>query len=157
MSDNEVQNSEDQQGVGALPIEIATQYVKDMSFENPNAPEVYGKLQSPPQIAVNVNVEARRLKQENSYEVSLIINATAKDGDSAVFIAELTYAAVVLLGELPQDAIQPFLLIEVPRLLFPFARNIISDATRDGGFPPLMINPVDFVALYKAGMAKDAS
>ncbi len=137
------------------PIQITGQYIKDLSFENPNAPQVFNTLKEAPQIDVNVNVEARKLA-ENTYEVSLTVKGEAnqKDG-AAVFIGELVYAAVVVLGEVPEDAIRPVLLVEVPRILFPFARNIMADITRDGGFPPLMINPVDFFALYKKGLEQE--
>ena len=137
------------------PIQITGQYIKDLSFENPNAPQVFNTLKEAPQIDVNVNVEARKLA-ENTYEVSLTVKGEAnqKDG-AAVFIGELVYAAVVVLGEVPEDAIRPVLLVEVPRILFPLARNIMADITRDGGFPPLMINPVDFFALYKKGLEQE--
>lgn len=148
-----------QENASSMPIEIHSQFVKDLSFENPNAPQIYNTLNTPPQISVNVNVEARKLKEDRFFEVNMTVQANAQNAEgTTVFLVELTYGAVVSLStDMPDDAIQPFLLIEVPRLLFPFARNIVADATREGGFPPLMINPVDFVALYKAGMEQNAA
>ncbi len=140
----------------AAPIQITGQYVKDFSFENPNAPQIFNALTEAPQIDVNVNVEAQKLAEE-TYEVTLTVKGEARQKDNTpVFVAELTYAAVAVLGkDVPDDAVKPVLLVEVPRMIFPFARNIISDMTRDGGFPPLMINPVDFFALYKKGLDEE--
>lgn len=145
----------EQEAPTMTPIQITGQYIKDLSFENPNAPQIFNSLKEAPKIDVNVNVEARKLA-ESTYEVSLTVKGEArqKDGD-AVFIGELTYAAVAVLGEVPEDAVRPVLLVEVPRIIFPFARNIMADVTRDGGFPPLMINPVDFFALYKQGLEEE--
>lgn len=135
-----------------IPIQILSQYVKDFSFENPNAPAVFSQMKSAPNVAVNVNVEARKMG-DDGYEVSLVINgnATNEAGDK-YFVAELVYCALVALKDVPEEAVKPILLIEVPRMIFPFARNIMADMTREGGYPPLMINPVDFVSLYKKGM-----
>lgn len=131
-----------------LAIAVNLQYVKDFSFENPRAPHVFAPSDRAPQVQVNVDVAARPIA-ENVYEVTLVLNADAKSGDQPVFVVELTYAGLFTLPALPQEQLRPLLLIECPRLLFPFARAIIADATRDGGFPPLMINPIDFAALYR--------
>ncbi len=129
---------------------IQTQYIKDLSFENPRAPASLDQSQNQqrPAIAVRVDVRAQPL-QDTRYEVAVQLNVDAKAGDDAVFVLELTYAGVFQLMNIPKDSLQPLLLVECPRLLFPFARRIVADATRDGGFPPLMIDPIDFVALYR--------
>jgi preprotein translocase subunit SecB len=136
---------------GGPPVVINAQYIKDLSFENPNAP---GSLvqQSAPQIELRVNVGARALT-DALYEVQLSVNGTAKHEEETAFIVELSYGAVVTLNNVPEEHIQAVLLIEVPRLLFPFARAIVSDVVRDGGFPPLMLQPIDFVDLYQRQFA----
>jgi preprotein translocase subunit SecB len=133
----------------AMPqVAILTQYVKDLSFENPNAP---ASLQSTeqPRIDVNVAVNAKRAG-DNVYEVELKITAKAMTGDDASFIVDLAYAGLFGLSNVPEEALEPFLIIEAPRIIFPFARRIIADSVRDGGFPPLMLDPIDFAALYMA-------
>ncbi|MEX1147322.1 MAG: protein-export chaperone SecB [Sphingomonadales bacterium] len=132
-----------------VQVGVLAQYVKDFSFENPNAPAIFQKQSDQkPQIDVNVNVNARKAGEE-TYEVDLKMTASAKQGDETAFMVELVYAGLFAARNLPQESLQPFLLIECPRILFPFARRIISDATRDGGFPPLMLEPIDFAALYR--------
>jgi preprotein translocase subunit SecB len=132
----------------SLTFAINMQYVKDLSFENPRAPQVFANNQNAPQVQVNVDVGARQVG-ENVYEITLVLNAEAKAGEDTVFVVELNYAGIFTVPPLPQDQLRPLLLIECPRLLFPFARAIVAEATRDGGFPPLMINPIDFAALYR--------
>ena len=136
-------------GQGEPPrLLIQTQYTKDLSFENPRAPLTLDQSQQRPEIAVRVDVRAQPM-QDTRYEVAIQLNVDAKVGEEAVFVLELTYAGVFQLVNIPKDSLQPLLLVECPRLLFPFARRIVADATRDGGFPPLMIDPIDFVALYR--------
>ena len=132
----------------APQVGIIAQYVKDMSFENPNAPRSF-QVASQPQIEMNVNVGARKAG-DDVYEVELKIEATAKGEELTSFVVELVYAGLCGLRNLPDEALEPFLLVEAPRLIFPFARRIVADATRDGGFPPLMLEPIDFAALYMA-------
>ena len=132
----------------ALQIGIQSQYVKDLSFENPGAPGSIVATQSAPDIQVNVEVQARLL-QNDSYEVALHITASGKNGQTTLFMLDLTYGAVCRVVGVPKESLQPVLLVECPRMLFPFARRVLSDATRDGGFPPLMLNPIDFMALYR--------
>jgi preprotein translocase subunit SecB len=132
-----------------VPMEVIAQYIKDVSFENPH---ILSALQTPPtdpQITVNVNVEADKVN-ENIYEVTLTVDVktTLKDGQ-ALFLVDLKYAGLFNFPNLSEETLKPFLLIECPRLLFPFARNIISDLTRDGCMPPLMLNPMDFEELYR--------
>ncbi|WP_422023781.1 protein-export chaperone SecB [Pyruvatibacter mobilis] len=132
----------------AMPpqIRILGQYIKDLSFENPNAPG--GFTNQAPQINVSVDVRVPG-NQDNDYEIELRLTADAKVEDKQVFLVELVYGAVFRLENIPAQGLQPVLLIECPRIIFPFARRIIADMTRDGGFPPLMIDPIDFAALYR--------
>jgi len=127
---------------------ILSQYVKDLSFENPRAPQSLQPNQARPEVQIRVDVRAQPMEAER-YEVSLQLHVDAKAGDDTAFMVELTYGGVFGLLNIPQDSLQPLLLIECPRLLFPFARRIVADATRDGGFPPLLIDPIDFVTLYR--------
>ncbi|MDR3518541.1 MAG: protein-export chaperone SecB [Azospirillaceae bacterium] len=131
-----------------LPITINAQYIKDLSFENPNAPRSLQAGQPTPRVSVSVDVDATGLA-ENLFEVVLSLTAKAAHDDTTVFIAELSYGAVVTLTEIPKEHVAPVLFIEVARLLFPFARQIISGVTSQGGFPPLLINPVDFADLFR--------
>lgn len=135
-----------------LPITINAQYVKDLSFENPNAPQSLLPTSEQPQLDVQIDVQTRTGPQD-TYEVTLHIKADAKAGGKPAFLVELSYAGVCTLKGLPADLMQPVLLIEIPRLLFPFARNILADVTRDGGFAPLLLNPIDFADLYRRHMA----
>jgi preprotein translocase subunit SecB len=130
------------------PLAINTQYVKDLSFENPNAPQSLAPQAAQPNIEVNVNVQARGLGP-NIYEVVLSITCTAKHEQTTAFIVEVAYAGVFTLTGVPSEHVHPLLLIECPRLLFPFARALVANATRDGGFLPLMIQPIDFLDLYR--------
>ena len=132
----------------SMPMVIRGQYIKDLSFENPGAPQSLAGLTEAPDVQLDVNVNARQLSASD-YEVTLALNATARSGQQPLFVAELVYAGVFTFNNLPPEHLQPMLLIEAPRQLFPFARNIIADTTRDGGFPPLMVQPLDFVALYQ--------
>jgi preprotein translocase subunit SecB len=126
---------------------ILAQYVKDLSFENPNAPASL-QMQGQPKIEINVNVNARAGGQD-MYEVELKIDASARAPDNGLaFQVELLYAGLFRLTGAPQEAIEPFLVVEAPRILFPFARRVVADAVRDGGFPPLMLEPIDFGGLY---------
>ena len=132
---------------------IRTQYIKDLSFENPSAADRPPEAERSPDIQVNVQVAVRRLEAPN-FEVTLQITANATYQEKPVFLVELTYAGVFTLIGIPQEALEPTLLVECPRLLFPFARRIVADVTRDGGFPPLLLGPIDFLALYRNGQAQ---
>ncbi len=136
----------------ALPIIVNAQYIKDLSFENPNAPQSLAPTNVQPQLDVHVDVQTRT-GPEDSYEVTLHLKAEAKAGEMTAFVVELAYAGLFTLKGLPKEALQPVLLIEAPRILFPFARNIIADVTRDGGFAPLMINPIDFADMFRRHFA----
>jgi preprotein translocase subunit SecB len=133
-----------------LRFQINTQYVKDLSFENPNAPMIYLQMRENPSISVNVDVRAQRL-QDRVFEVVLSTDVQAHAEEQAAFIMEVAYGALVSVGEkVEQSEYEELLLVDVPRYLFPFVRNIITAATRDGSFPPLLINPVDFRKLYES-------
>ena len=141
-------------GNGGQPsIGVVAQYVKDLSFENPTAPESLKPRAKPPEINVSVGVQPRNAGGE-AYEVELRVEARGVDGGETLFAIELVYAGLFRIQNLPQESLEPFLLIECPRLLFPFARQIISDASRNGGFPPLLLDPIDFVALYQQRMSQ---
>lgn len=137
----------DQPQPEAQPMTIEAQYIKDLSFENPTAPRGLA-LQGNPDINIDVNTTAAGLGG-NAYEVVLGLRGEAKVEDQPLFIVELSYGGVFTLNNVPEESIKPVLLIEAARHLFPFARNILANATRDGGFPPLLINPIDFVQLYR--------
>jgi preprotein translocase subunit SecB len=129
-------------------LTIVSQYIKDLSFENPRAPQSLQPNQGRPEIQIRVDVRAQPLEAER-YEVVLQLHAEAKSGNETAFMVELSYGGTFGLLNIPPDSLQPLLLIECARLLFPFARRIVADATRDGGFPPLLIDPIDFATLYR--------
>ena len=147
----------------APPLVVNVQYVKDLSFEVPGAPEIYSTLRTQPNVNINLDVQARRITEgQEIFEVTLAIKAQATEQPAApngaapspdnkpVFIAELAYAGVFTLNGIPAETVEPVLLVECPRLLFPYARNILADVTRDGGFPPVLLQPIDFVALWQS-------
>ena len=133
----------------AVPkISVRTQYIKDFSFENPAAPQSLSDTAGAPKIKVNVDVEAKPLGQDH-YEVSLRINANGTREESTIFVVELVYAGLFALENFPKDRLKAMCLVECPHILFPFARRVIADATREGGFPPLLLDPIDFGRLYR--------
>lgn len=144
--------SEQQAQQQAPMLNVLAQYTKDLSFENPNAPNSLRPRETSPEININVNVNTNTLA-DNNFEVELVIEAKATSEQEVVFNAELTYAGIFRIQGVPQEAMQAALLIECPRILFPFARQIVSESTRNGGFPPLMIDPIDFARLYQSRMA----
>jgi preprotein translocase subunit SecB len=135
----------------AAQIQILAQYVKDLSFENPAAP--LGLQNQKPALEVGVDVQARGVGVDQ-YEVQIRIRADAKAATQTVFVCEVVYAGVFMLKNITPENIQPILLIECPRQLFPFARRIVADLTRDGGYTPLMLDPIDFMTLYRAQLAQ---
>ncbi|CAG0910262.1 unnamed protein product [Cyprideis torosa] len=138
---------------GGVPsLSVLTQYVKDLSFENPNSPNSLLPKEKQPEISININVNANPLS-ETDFEVVLHLEAKAGQGKDMMFNCDLTYGGIFRLTNIPEEAKHAAVLIECPRMLFPFARQIVSDATRNGGFPPLMIDPVDFARLYQTRMA----
>ena len=133
----------------APKISIQAQYVRDLSFENVAVQSGDGKLDAKPDIQVGVNLDAKK-RSDDQFEVILKVNATAKSGDAVMFIVELEYAGIFRVENVPEQQLHPVLLIECPRILFPFARRIVADATRDGGYPPLLLDMVDFADIYTA-------
>lgn len=147
-------NGGQQTAQGAAPqLNVLAQYIKDFSFENPNAPRSLQPTQQQPQINLQVNVNANALS-EHDIEVELKIEGKADIAGSTLFGFELVYAGVFRIQNVPQNDVHPIVMIECPRLLFPFAREIVASAVRNGGFPPLMIDPIDFVGLYRQKMAE---
>jgi preprotein translocase subunit SecB len=137
----------------AQQLIVNAQYIKDLSFENPRAPHSLTQQSSAPTVDINVDVNAQAVSPD-AYEVVLTIKVNAKTtNNEALFLLELIYGAVVTTRNLPRDRLPAALLVETPRLMFPFARSIVADATRDGGFPPLMINPIDFTDLLRRNAA----
>src|SRR5215207_5873120 len=137
----------------APQLNVLAQYVKDLSFENPNAPRSLQQQQAQPQINIQINVNAKPLA-ENDYEVELKIEGRAEVPGLVLFSFDLLYAGVFRIVNVPQENLPAIVMIECPRLLFPFARELIATAVRNGGFPPLMIDPVDFVSLYRQKVAE---
>jgi preprotein translocase subunit SecB len=133
-----------------LQIGIAAQYIKDFSFESPSVPQIFGTTPaSPPQLQMGVNVQTKALA-EGRHEILLTLKLESRIDGKIAFVADLTYGGVFALPKMPDDQLKMFLLIEAPRTLFPFARAILANTIREGGFPNIMINPIDFVALYMA-------
>ena len=144
MPDQALTNGEDTVPAAGL----ISQYVKDLSFENPNAPAVY-QNQTPPAIDVQFNIGAAQVGDE-VHEVVLKIDVRAESEGQVALIVDLSYAGLFGLRNIPAEHVQPFLLGEAPRLLFPFARRIVAETVRDGNFPPLLLDPIDFGAMYMA-------
>ena len=156
-SDNATPDAAETNGAEAVAatqsLTINAQFIKDLSFEAPNSPAVLMTAQkSAPDIKINVDVQVGMV-QEATFEVALNIHGECVMDGKTAFIVELTYGGLFTLN-LPEERRKPVLLIECPRLLFPFARNVVADVTRDGGFPPLMLNPLDFAAMYRDGANK---
>jgi preprotein translocase subunit SecB len=137
---------------GPQQLIINAQYIKDLSFENPRAPQSLIQQSTQPEVEINVDVKARNLGPE-LYEVVLTINATARAQGEPVFLVELAYGSVVTVKNTTAEVLPGLILVETPRIVFPFARAVIANATRDGGFPPLMINPIDFAELLQRQQA----
>ena len=148
MSDTTDQNEvPSEETSNEIQISILGQYIKDLSFENPTPAQTIQKLATEkPTMNINVNLNAQQVG-EDIYEVDLKITATAQTGDETAFVAELLYSGLFGIKNLPEDQLQPFLMVEAPRQTFPFARRILSDVTRDGGFPPLMLVPSEVTEL----------
>ena len=142
-------------GNAAQPsLNVLAQYVKDLSFESPGAPNSLRGRDKAPGIAINVNVNANPLS-DKQFDVNLTLNAKASFDQEVLFNVELVYGGVFAVAGFPQEHMLPILFIECPRLLFPFARQIIAEATRNGGFPPLMLDPIDFAQMFQQKLAED--
>lgn len=129
-------------------LQIISQYIKDLSFENPSM----GVNVQRPQIEFTVDLQARRVQENGPFEVVLKMRVSAKQEEKPVFLLEIAYGGLFVLERVPEEVLQPMLLIECPRLMFPFVRRVVSDLISDGGLPPLMIEPIDFASLYRSRM-----
>jgi preprotein translocase subunit SecB len=134
-------------------LSVLGQYIKDFSFENPNAPRSLTPPQAQPAINIQINVGVQQLAQTD-YEISLNLEGKAESSGTVLFAFDLTFAGVFRVQNVPAETLQPIVMIECPRLLFPFAREIVATSVRNGGFPPLLLDPVDFVALYQQRAAQ---
>ena len=134
-------------------LNVLGQYIKDFSFENPNAPRSLAPNQTQPAIQIQINVGVQQLA-ETDYEISLKLDGKADSAGTVLFAFDLTFAGIFRVQNIPKESLQPVVMIECPRLLFPFAREIVATAVRNGGFPPLLLDPVDFVSLYQQRMAQ---
>ena len=151
------ENGADEAQAPQIRMNVLTQYIRDLSFENILSQKgTNGEVT--PDVQVQVNLDARKRAADHQFEVAikLRVDSTAKDSKEKLFLMELDYVGVFHIEGVPEDQMHPFLLIECPRMLFPFVRRIVSDVTRDGGFPPLNIDTVDFLALYRQEMARRA-
>jgi preprotein translocase subunit SecB len=142
-----------------IKMSVLAQYIREMSFENAVAMKGMNSADVQPDVQVSVSIDGRKRTTENQYDVVTKFKITSKNKTSGepLFVLELDYGGVFHIEGVPQDQMHPFLLIECPRMLFPFVRRIVSDVTRDGGFPPLNLDTVDFLALYRAELARRAA
>ena len=137
-------------------VGLISQYIKDLSFENPNTPQSFEKLNAgPPKIEVNVNVGGEKINDE-MVEVEVKLSATAKHDDENTFVVEVLYAGLFGMRNVPEESMQPFMMVNAPTLLFPFVRRVIADVTRDGGYPPLLLDPIDFNIIYQQSLQNKA-
>jgi len=141
-------NGTDTATAEAPQVAALAQYVKDLSVENPSAPQVY-QWNEQPQLDVQFNIAVNKIADE-VHEVVLKIDASARSAQGVHFVLDLSYAGIFGLRNLPEDQLPPFLLVEAPRLLFPFARQVVASSVQDAGFPPLMLDPIDFAGIYMA-------
>ncbi|WP_299672461.1 protein-export chaperone SecB [uncultured Roseobacter sp.] len=139
----------------APQMRVLGQFIRDMSFENIMA-QKGAPADVTPDVQVQVNLDAKKRTTEGQFETSIKLNVTskAKDGDSTLFVLEIDYAGIFQIENVPEDQLHPFLLIECPRMIFPFLRRVVSDVTRDGGFPPLNLENIDFLSLYRNEIAR---
>src|SRR2546430_7561873 len=131
-------------------LQIISQYIKDLSFENPSL----GINVQRPQVEFTVDLQARRMQENGPFEVVLKMRVSAQQEEKTIFLLEIAYGGLFVLDKVPDEVMQPLLLIECPRLLFPYVRRIVSDLVSDGGLPPLMIEPIDFAAIYRSKMVE---
>jgi preprotein translocase subunit SecB len=140
-----------------MQLDVNAQFIKDLSFENPQILKLLQAGEQLPDIDIKINVNHIAQETQDTHEVSLIVNAKGTKNGSDVFVLELNYAGVFTIKNIDQALLHPILMIECPRILFPYARNIISDVTRDGGYPPLLLKPVDFADLYRMRLEQMAA
>ena len=146
-----------QEAPAGIKMSVLAQYIRDMSFENILV-QKGGAGDVNPDVSVQVNIDAKKRTVENQFEViiKLMIKSNDKASEAALFLMELEYGGVFQIENIPDDQLHPFLLIECPRMLFPFVRRVVSDVTRDGGFPPLNLETIDFLQLYRAELTRRA-
>jgi preprotein translocase subunit SecB len=130
-----------------IQAKIINQYLKDLSFENPNVRKLMTKSGDQPQLKVEVNVNAQKVEGD-IFESAIELKATAANNVGTIYVLETTYAGLFKIETIPEQALQPFLLISGPTMIFPFLRRIVADVTREGGYPPLLLDPIDFAGLY---------
>ncbi len=159
MTDNNENNKEEkatEQKKALPPLIIAAQYIKDLSFEAPGVPMALVGMKEAPTLDLNFNINANHIK-DNQFEVILTIKVQANNHENkALFVCELAYGALANVN-VPKEHIEPLLMIEVPRLVFPFARQIIADLSKESGLPPVVLAPIDFFAIYQNGIAGKAA
>jgi preprotein translocase subunit SecB len=141
------------QASGEPLLSVLTQYARDMSFENPNAPDSIKSGQTPPEVAIDLRI-GRQIGENNTIEISILIKAHATRADQTVFIAELDYAGLFAIQNVNMEQMQPLMMIECPRILFPYARKILADMTQDGGHLPIMLDMPDFASMYREEMMR---
>ena len=143
-------------GADAPRATIVNQYIKDLSFENPNAYDVFKVFAgTTPKIDVAIDINGIK-KDDSAYEVDLKFTITTQQDDKSAFVIELVYSGLFAVSNMTEESVQPFLHIQAPFILFPFARRVIADVTRDGGYPPLMLDPIDFASLYQQRLDAEA-
>lgn len=150
----------DQQAQQPIEAQVVGQFIKDLSFENPSIGKLLEGPSETPNIKLEINVAAKRLQQPELYESAIDFKAVASTKDGTIYDLEIVYAGLFRLRNIPEQALEPFLLINCPTLIFPFLRRLVADITREGGFPPLLLDPIDFAQLFvrrKQEMAASAS
>lgn len=140
-----------------MQLDVNAQFIKDLSFENPQILKMLQSGEHLPEIDIKINVNHLPLETADTHEVSLIVHAKGTKNNTEVFVLELTYAGVFTIKNIDPNLLHPILMIECPRILFPYVRNIISEITRDGGYPPLLLKPVDFADLYRMRLEQMAA
>ncbi len=143
-----------------LPVMVHAQYLKDASFENPGAPHSLKGGQEQPKMDVNITLDAKSLEDPQVkalYEVSIRLSARAFRGEQTIYISEVLYSAAVSMPNVAEEHRHPLLLVEIPKLIFPFARKVLADMIQEGGYPPLLLGPVDFAAMYMERFARNDS
>jgi preprotein translocase subunit SecB len=155
MAEEEAKTENGAQQPKAPQMRVLGQFIRDMSFENIMA-QKGAPADTTPDVQVQVNLDAKKRTAENQYETSIKLNVTskAKEGDATLFLLEIDYVGIFHIENIADDQLHPFLLIECPRMIFPFLRRIVSDITRDGGFPPLNLENIDFLSLYRNELAR---
>lgn len=131
-----------------VQAQVVAQYVKDLSFENPNVTKFLGTQPDDPSMSIEVSVNAQRMNKPDLYESAIELRAHATSASETIYIFEAVYAGMFRLQNIPEQALEPFLLINCPTLIFPFLRRLAADVTREGGYPPLLLDPIDFAGLY---------